>query len=388
MDEGGKEIMFFELNDKQKEFQKRVQAIYEKEVTPLVKEYERKETFPIQLFRILGAEHLLCLRCPKEYGGPGLDKVSECIAVEELKRICVGIGASIMVQGGLATDPILHFGSEELKRKYLSPAVRGEKIGAFALTEPDAGSDASGIRTTAIKPREGYLLNGPKTFITNGTICDFVTVAAYTDPTKRGTGINLFVVEREDPGFSVTKKLKKLGNHSSDTAELAFDDCYVPRVRMLGEQQGGGLGQLEETLKSGRLTYGARSTGGGQAAFDATLSYIKRTQRYGQSLARSQAIRFMMAEMAMSLEAMRYMTYRGAWLFDRGLASMKDASIVKLFCTESLQRIVQKAMAIQKNIGLMMENPIQRFLRDARLFKIPEGTSEIQHLVISRELGV
>jgi len=380
--------MFFELNDQQKDFQKKVRKIYEREVSPLVEECERKEAFPVQLYRILGAEHLLCLRCPTEYGGPGLDKISECITVEELNRICVGIGASIMVQGGLATDPILHFGSEELKLKYLSPAVRGEKIGAFALTEPDAGSDASGIRTTAVKQGKGYRLNGMKTFITNGTICDFVTVAAYTDPSKRGTGINLFVVEREDPGFSVIKTLKKLGNHSSDTAELAFDDCYVPKERMLGEQEGGGLEQLEGTLKSGRLTYGARSTGVGQAAFEATLSYIKRTKRHGQLLARSQAIRFIMAEMVMSLEAMRYMTYRGAWLFDRGLASMKDASIVKLFCSESVQGIVQKAMAIQKNAGLKMDNPVQRFLRDGRLSKIPEGTSEIQHLVIANGLGL
>src|SRR3972149_2327467 len=195
-------IMFFELNDEQRGFQKKVREIYEREVRPLVEEYERKEAFPTQLFPILGAEHLLCLRCPKKYGGPGLDKISECITVEELNRICVGIGASVMVQGGLATDPILHFGSEELKRNYLSPAVRGEKIGAFALTEPDAGSDAAGIRTTAVRHRNGYRLNGSKTFITNGTICNFLTVAAYTDPAKRGTGINLFVVEREDPGFS------------------------------------------------------------------------------------------------------------------------------------------------------------------------------------------
>src|SRR4030067_2635420 len=193
--------MFYELNDEQKTFQKKVREIYEREVSPLVEEYERKETFPVHLFRILGAEHLLCLRCPREYGGPGLDKISECITVEELNRLCVGIGASIMVQGGLATDPILHFGSEELKQKYLSPAVRGEKIGAFALTEPNAGSDASGIRTTALKQGGGYRLNGLKTFITNGTICDFVTVAAYTDPTKRGTGIYIFIVTLEKTGF-------------------------------------------------------------------------------------------------------------------------------------------------------------------------------------------
>jgi alkylation response protein AidB-like acyl-CoA dehydrogenase len=380
--------MFFELNEKQKTFQKRVQGIFEREVSPLVEEYERKETFPVSLYPTLGAERLLCLRCPVKYAGPGLDKVSECITMEELNRICAGIGAGIMVHGGLATDPLLRYGAEDLKQRYLPPAARGEKIGAFALTEPDAGSDASGIRTTALKQGNGYRLNGSKTFITNGTICDFVTVAAYTDPTKRGTGINLFIVNKDDLGFSVAKKLEKLGNHSSDTAELAFDDCFVPKERMLGEQEGGGLAQLEETLKSGRITYGARSTGVGQATFDALIPYIKRTQRRGEPLRRSQAIRFVLAEMAMSIEVMRYMTYRGAWLYDQGMASMKDASVVKLFCTESIQKIVQKAMAIQKNIGLMMENPIQRFLRDARLFKIPEGTSEIQHLVISRELGV
>jgi len=380
--------MFYEFDEQQKEFKKRVREIYEREVSPLVEEYERKEAFPVQLYPILGAEHLLCQRCPKEYGGPGLDKISECITVEELNRICVGIGASIMVHGGLATDPILHFGSDELKLKYLSPAVRGEKIGAFALTEPNAGSDASGIQTTAVKHGDTYRLNGTKTFITNGTICDFVSVAAYTDPSKRGTGINLFVVERGDQGFSVTKTLKKLGNHSSDTAELAFDDCDVSKERMLGKQEGGGLAQLEGTLKSGRLTYGARSTGVGQAAFEATLSYVKGTRRQGQLLAKSQAVRFMMAEMAMTLEAMRYMTYRGAWLFDQGLATMKDASVVKLFCSESVQSIVQKATSIQKNAGLRSDNPVQRFLRDGRLSKIPEGTSEIQHLVIATGLGL
>lgn len=380
--------MFHDLNDQQREFRKRVRDIYEREVSPLVEEYERKETFPVQLFQIFGAEHLLCLRCPPAYGGPGLDKISECLSMEELNRICVGIGAGVMVQGGLATDPILHFGSEELKQAYLPFAVRGEKIGAFALTEPDAGSDAAGIRTRAVKHGEGYRLNGSKTYITNGTICDFVTVAAYTDPSMRGAGINLFVVERNDPGFSVTKKLQKLGNHSSDTAELALDDCDIPGGRMIGEQEGGGLEQLEETLKSGRITYGARSTGVAQAAFEAILSYVKETQRQGEPLKRSQAVRFLLAELAMSVEVMRYTTYRGAYLFDQGLATMKDASIVKLFCTDSLQHIVQKAMALQKNAGLMTSNPVQRYLRDARLFKLTEGTSEIQHLVIARELGL
>jgi alkylation response protein AidB-like acyl-CoA dehydrogenase len=239
-----------------------------------------------------------------------------------------------------------------------------------------------------VKQGDGYRINGSKTFITNGGICDFVTVAAYTDPSKRGIGINLFVVNKGDSGFSVMKKLKKLGQHSADTAELAFDDCYVPQERMLGEEEGGGLEQLEETLKSGRITYGARSTGMAQVTFEAILSYVKEGQRRGEPLKKSQAIRFILAEMAMSIKAMRYMTYRGAWLFDQGIASMKDASIVKLFTTESIQRIVQKAFAIQKNFGLMMENPVQRFLRDARGLKIPEGTSEIHHMVIASSLGL
>jgi butyryl-CoA dehydrogenase len=378
--------MDFELDEKQREFQKKVREIYEREVSPLVEEYEKKEAFPIVLYPKLGEEGLLIIRCPKEYGGPGLDKVCECISMEELNRICAGIGAGIMVHGGLAADPILKFGSEELKRRYLMPAARGEKIGAFGLTEPDAGSDAAGIRTLAVREGGNYRINGLKTFITNGAICDFVTVSAYTDAAKRGAGINLFVVNREDPGFSVIRKLKKLGNHSSDTAELAFDDCYVPMERMLGEREGGGLEQLGETLKSARITYGARSTGVGQAAFDTLVSYVKEVRRGGEALKRSQAIRFVLAEMAMSIEVMRYTTYRGAWLFDRGFATMKDASVVKLFCTESLQKIIEKAMSIQKSAGLMMENPVQRFLRDGRLFKIPEGTSEVQHLIIAREL--
>jgi alkylation response protein AidB-like acyl-CoA dehydrogenase len=379
--------MFFELTEEQRVFLKRVREIYEREVTPLVEESERSETFPGSLFRILGQERLLCLRCPKEYDGPGLNKVYESVSVEELNRICAGIGSSIMVHGGLAVDSILHFGSKEMKTRYLPPAVRGEKVGAFAVTEPNAGSDLSGIRTVAIKEGRGYRLSGSKTFITNGTICDFMTVAAYTDPTKKGTGISLFVVERGDPGFTATRKLRKLGNHSSETAEIAFQDSYVPKERMIGSEEGRGLEQLEETLKSARITYGARSTGIGQAAFDATVSFVKE-EGMGRSSRRSQAVRFLLAEMAVSIDAMRTMAYRAAWLYDQGVASMKDASVVKLFCTESLQKVVQKAMALQKSWGLTMTNPVQRFLRDARLLKIPEGTSEIQHLIIARELGI
>jgi len=254
------------------------------------------------------------------------------------------------------------------------------------MTEPNAGSDVGGIQTTASRKGEGFLLSGTKTFITNGTICDFVTVAATTDPGRRGEGMTLFVVDRGSPGFSVTRKLKKLGNLSSDTGELSFHDCYVPQEHVIGAGKGGEV--LDQTLKSGRITYGARSTGIGQAALDATFSFVTQWKRQGVPLNRSQAIRCAVAEMAVVVETMRTMTYRGAWLYDQGKASMKDASVVKLFCTESVQQIVEKAVALQKRAGLVKENPVQRFLRDARLLKIPEGTSEIQHLIIAKELGL
>lgn len=370
--------MLYELNNEQKSFQKRVEEVFGREVAPLVDEYEHQEAFPTHLFPILGREGLLCLRCPVEYGGPGLGKIFECIAVEELNRICGGIGSSIMVHGGLATDPILFLSSNHLKRRYLPPAVRGERIGAFAMTEPNAGSDTAGIQTTALKEGKGFRLSGSKTFITNGTICDFVTVAATTDPDRRRSGIHLFLVEKGTAGFSVVRKLRKLGNHSSDTGELSFQDCFVPEERLIGAVE-----QLDSILKSARITYGARSTGLGRAAFDVTISFFKND---GPPLA--QAVRFSLAEMSVLVDTMRCVTHRGAWLYDQGLASMRDASVVKLFCTESVQQIVSKAMSLQKQKGLALDNPVQRILRDARLLKIPEGTSEIQHLIIAKELGI
>jgi butyryl-CoA dehydrogenase len=354
----------------------------------LVEEAEEKEAFPVHLFPRMGKEGLLCVRCPQQYGGPGLSKVCECLYMVELNRVCPGIAAALMVHGGLAIDPILNFGTEEQKGRYLAPAVKGERIGSFALTEPDAGSDATSIRTTAQKRDDRYIINGTKTFISNGTICHFVTVAAYTDPTKRRSGINLFLVEKGDTGFSVVSKLRKLGNRSTETAELAFDDCLVSRRRMIGEKEGGGLEQLAETLKSGRITYAARSTGVAQAVFETLLAYVRETQRGGRPLSRYQSTRFKMAEMAMLLEVMRHTTYRAAWLFDQGRATMKDASIAKLFTTESVQQVTRTAMRVQRDYGYVAKNPLQKYLRDARLFKITEGTSEIQHLIIARGLGL
>jgi len=308
--------------------------------------------------------------------------------VEELCRVSAGICSAFLVQGGLGTYPILQYGTEEQKQRYLVPAVRGRKIAAFGLTEPDAGSDAAGIRTRAVRSGDHYVINGSKTFITNAPIADFVMVAAYTDPTRRGEGVSLFIVEDGTPGFRKGRKLSKVGNRPSETGELFFEDCRVPAEQLLGGQEGGGFAKLEDTLRSGRITYGARCTGLAQAIFEASSAYARERFQFGRPIGRFQVNRFKLAEMAMNIEIMRTFTYKVAWLHDRGKLCMKEASMVKLFCSEALQKIASDGMQLFGGYGYMMEYPIQRYWRDARLFTVTEGTSEIQHLIIAKELGL
>ncbi len=380
--------MDFEISEENRMFREAIREFAEREIVPLVDEAEATHTFPIPLFKKMGEQGFLCPRYPLEMGGGGGDKITECIMVEELCRIDVGIAGGLMVQSGLATAPIYRFGSEEQKEKFLFPAIKGEKIGAFGLTEPDVGSDAAAIKTKAVRDGSDYLINGTKMFITNGPICDYVVVAAYTDPTRRGEGINLFIVEKGTPGFTVSRKLDKVGNWTSETGELVFEDCRVPAKNMIGEKEGGGFAQLADTLISGRITYGARCTGTGQAAYELTAKYAQERVQFGKPIGKYQINRFRIAEMAMYLDIMRTYTYRVAWMYDQGKKVRKESSMVKLFTAETLQKILADAMQIHGGYGYMMEYPIQRFWRDGRLFTITEGTSEIQHLVIARELGL
>jgi butyryl-CoA dehydrogenase len=307
--------------------------------------------------------------------------------VEELTKVCAGIASGLMVQSGLATQPIYKYGSEEQQQKFLVPAVRGEKIGAFGLTEPDSGSDAASIKTRAVRDGDGYIINGTKTFITNGPICDYVIAVAYTDPTKRGVGINLFIVEKGTPGFTVARKLHKVGNWASETGELVFEDCRVPAKNMIGEKEGGGFDQIADTLISGRITYGARCAGTAQAAYDLTMKYAGERIQFGQPIIKYQNTKFKLAEIATNIEIMRTFTYRVAWEYDQGRNVRKEAAMVKLFSAETLQKILSDTMQIHGGYGYMMEYPIQRYWRDGRLFTITEGTSEIQRLVIAKEIG-
>jgi alkylation response protein AidB-like acyl-CoA dehydrogenase len=379
--------MKFELTEEQRMVKEALRRFVEKEVAPLVEEAEAHGKFPLHLFRRMGELGYLCVRYPLEIGGGGADKITECILAEELNRICAGIAAGLMVQGGLATLPIYQFGSQELKERILLPAIKGEKIGAFALTEPDVGSDAASIKTRATRDGDHYILRGAKTFITNGPICDYAVVAATVDPSRKAEGISLFVVEKGTPGFTVTRKLEKVGNRSAETGELLFDDCRIPAANMIGDKEGKGFEQIRDTLMSGRITYGGRSTGVAQAAYEASLKYAQDRVQFGRPIVQFQVTRFKLAQMAMKIDVMRSYTYRVARLYDEGHRVMKEASMVKLFCAETLQEILAQAMQIHGGYGYTMEYPIQRYWRDGRLFTITEGTSEIHHTVIARESG-
>ncbi|MBW2029470.1 MAG: acyl-CoA dehydrogenase family protein [Deltaproteobacteria bacterium] len=380
--------MDFELTEEHRIFQKFIRDFAETEIAPLVEEAEETNTFPRQLFKKMGDMGFLCPRYPEELGGGGADKITEIIMAEELNRINAGIAASLMVQGGLSTQPIYRFGSEEQKERILNPAIRGDKIGAFALTEPNSGSDAASIKTRAVRDGDQYVLNGTKIFITNGPICDYAVVAAYTDPSRRGEGISLFIVEKGSPGFSCSRKLDKVGNRSIETGELVFEDCRVSADKLIGGREGGGFSMIADTLTSGRITYGGRCTGTAQAAYELTVQYAKDRVQFGKPIIKFQATRFKLAEMAMNIDIMRSYTYRVAWMYDQGKQVQKEASMVKLFTAETLQKILADSMQIHGGYGYMMEYPIQRFWRDGRLFTITEGTSEIQRLVIARELGL
>ena len=379
--------MDFELTEENRIFQKAVRDFAQKEVAPLVDEAEETNVFPKQLFKKMGEQGFLCPRYPVELGGGGGDKITECIMVEELNRVNAGIAASLMAQSGLATQPIFNYGSEAQKQEILIPAIKGEKIGAFGLTEPDAGSDAASIKTRAVRDGDDYVINGTKIFITNGPFCDYVVVAAYTDPRKRGKGINLFIVEKGTPGFMVSRKLDKVGNRSIETGELVFEDCRVPARNMIGEKEGGGFSQIANTLLSGRITYGARCVGTAQAAYDLTVQYARDRVQFGKPIIKFQATSFKLAEMAMNIDVMRTYTYRVAWMYEQGKNVRKEAPMVKLFTAEILQKILANCMQIHGGYGYMMEYPIQRYWRDGRLFTITEGTSEIQRIIIAKELG-
>jgi len=378
--------MDFEFSEEQKMFREAIRNFARNELAPLVDEAEKNERFPVQLFPRMGELGYVCASYPAEYGGTGLGKVEECIEWEELAQVSSSITGGIVVQSGIATCAIMDHGSEALKQKYLAPAIKGKKIASFGLTEPNAGSDVAAIETTARKEGNKYIINGSKIYITNGMICDFVTLAAYTDKSKGHRGISLFVVEKDSPGFS-RNKMHKFCIRSSDTAELAFDNCAVPEENLIGEE-GRGFYYLMESLDAGRITHAASSVGAAQAAFEVALDYAKQRVQFGHPIATFQANAFKLARMALEIESARWMAYRAAWLYDHGKPCTKEAAMAKLLASEVYQHTAIEAMQLHGGAAVLEDSVIHRHYRDSYLSKITEGTSEIQELVIARQIGI
>ena len=380
-------MLGFTLNEEQEAFRQAVRDWSERALAPRVEELEAMETFPVDLFRDLGRLGYLGVGIPESEGGSGGDMVMRCLLIEEIGRVNCGFAAALLGHVGLATLPLIKYGTAEQKARYLRPALAGEKLGCFGLSEPNAGSDAASLRTTAVRDGDAYVIDGSKIFITNGTIADYCMLAAYTDRSRRGAGISMFVVDTTTPGYVVSKKLRKLGHHTSETAVLAFENMRVPASALLGGTEGG-FAQVTGTLEGGRITHAARSVGVSQAALEVALKYAGEREQFGQRIGKFQAIKFKLARMAMEVETARTMVWRAAWLFDQGVPCMKEAAMAKLFASEAAQHVTWEALQIHGGYGYITEFPVERFFRDARLMTITEGTSEIQLTLIARELGL
>lgn len=378
--------MDFFLNEEQRLFKETFRKFAETEIAPLVEEAEETETFPLKLFPEMGKLGYLCPRYAEKYGGAGIDKVAEVLMREELSRVSQGIASSWSAHSHLGTFPVYHWGSEEQKQNYLVPAIRGEKVFAFGLTEPNAGSDVKAIETTARREGDFYRINGRKIFITNGNICDFLTLVAYTDKTRGYRGISIFLVEKGTPGFIVTRKLKKEGIRSSETAELLLEDCRIPKENLIGEE--GSFYRVMETLNEGRIGVAGNCVGMAQGAYEAALKYSKERVQFGRPIAQFQAIAFKLADMATEIEAARLLVLRAAWLMDQGENPIREASMAKLLASEVAVRVSREAMQIHGGYGQMREFPVGRFHRDALVYVVGEGTSEIQRQIIAKQMGL
>ncbi len=374
--------MNLELTEEQQLLQKSVREFAEAEVRPLAKENDETGKFPRGLFQKAAELGLTGVAIPEAEGGAGMDHISYAIVIEEISRVCASTGVILSVQNSLYCDPIHRFGTDEQKKKFLLPFARGEKIGCYALTEPQAGSNAAALATKAVRKGDKYVINGTKAWITNGGAADAAIVYVNTQPEKGEKGITALVVEKGTPGFAVGKEEKKLGIHATACTELSFSDCEVPAGNRIGAE-GEGYKVALSTLDGGRIGIAAQATGIAQGAFEAALSYAQQRQAFGHPIADFQAIQFMLADMATEIDAARLLLRRAAWKQDSGARFSMEAAIAKLFASEMSTRVAHKAMQIHGGYGYSSEYPVERAYRDARITEIYEGTSEIQRLVIA-----
>ena len=379
----------FDLTAEQELLRRTVREFAEHEIAPRAAELDRNEEFSCELTRAMGELGLFGMTVAPEYGGHGLDYLSYIIAVEEIARVDGSHAATVAAENSLGIGPIYYFGSEAQKRRYLPDLCRGTHLWGFGLTEPSAGSDAGGTKTTARLEGDRWVINGSKIFITNAgtSITAGSTVQCVTGTLPDGgKEYSCIIVEQESPGFTTRSMHGKMVWRASNTAELYFDNVTVPRESLLGER-GAGFKQMLETLDSGRLSIAAMGLGGAQGAYEAALAYAKERQQFGKPISHFQANAFKLADMATEIEATRNLLYKACWLRDQGRAFRKEAAMAKLWASEVMRRVTHAAVQIFGGYGLMEEYPVARFYRDQRLLEIGEGTSEVQRLVISRLLG-
>lgn len=381
----GEQEMNFQLSEEHQMIRKMVRDFAKHEVEPTAKERDEEERFDKELFMKMADLGLTGIPWPEEYGGIGSDYLAYAIAVEELSKVCASTGVTLSAHTSLSCWPIYAFGTEQQKQEYLKPMARGEKLGAYGLTEPGSGSDAGGMKTTAEKSGDEYILNGTKVFITNGGAADVYILFAALDPEKKQKGTTAFIVEKEFPGFSVGKKEKKLGIRSSPTTEIILEDCRVPLKNRLGEE-GEGFKIAMMTLDGGRNGIAAQAVGIAQGAFEAAKAYAKERKQFGKPIAEQQGVSFKLADMATEIEAARLLTYQAAWLESEGLPYGKASAMSKLYAGDAAMKVTIEAVQIFGGYGYTKEYPVERYMRDAKITQIYEGTQEIQRVVISRML--
>jgi len=377
----------FYLSGEQRELQRAVREFVAKEIAPIAASCDADERYPVEIFSRLGELGYLGLGFPEDIGGSGGSRLDYALLCEELAYGSGGIALGIYVHMALACAALEAFGSDELKSAWLPKALRGERIGAWAFAEAGAGSDAGSIATEAVADGDDYIINGSKLFITNGPIADFLIVVASTDPTRRIKGLTLFLVESDRPGFRVAGSLSKLGVRASEMAELVFEDCRIPARNRIGRENGGFLDSLA-TLTLGRIASAAFAIGVARAAYEATLEHVGSRIQFGKPIGSFQAVRFGVADMAVSIEAARLLCHRAAMAADRGLPHGREASMAKLHATEACTRVVERALHFHGATGFMSDSPIARYYRDCKVFELGEGSSELQRNMIARELGL
>jgi butyryl-CoA dehydrogenase len=377
--------MTLPLTDEQKMIRTMVREFARDVVAPGAAERDRTRTFPADILRQMGELGLMGMMIPPEYGGSGADTVSYVLALAEIAGACASTAVVMSVQNSIVCESIYRFGSEEQKQRYLIPLAKGEKIGAFALTEPNAGSDPVSQITKAERDGDAYLLNGTKRFITSGSNAHTLLVTAKTEPALKHKGISTFILTRDDPGFKTGHREDKMGLRASDTTDVLLDDCRIPANRLLGDE-GQGFAIAMKGLDGGRIGIAAQSIGVARAAMDAAVAYTTQREQFGRKVSKFQGLRWMIADMATELEAARQLTFSAAAMKDRGEDCTRQASMAKLYASEMVNRATAQALQLHGGYGYTKEYPVERYYRDARVFTIYEGTSEIQRVVISNHI--